>query len=57
MGQEQLEFKLKKLFIVAKSLEIHVGQYDFDDLFYVLLDEVEQVKQLYDENAQEQIEA
>lgn len=53
MALSELDFRLKKLFVVAKGMEMSVGQTEFDELFYALLDEVEQVKEVYDEKAQE----
>ena len=44
---------MKKLFVVAKGMEMSVGQTEFDELFYALLDEVEQVKEVYDEKTHE----
>lgn len=53
MGIEALDFKLRKLFVVAKGLELSIDTVEFDDLFYTLLDEVEQVKALYESNLEE----
>ena len=53
MALNELDFKLRKLFVVAKGLEMSVGQTEFDDLFFVLLDEIKQLQDVYDKNAQE----
>jgi len=53
LGIEALDFKLRKLFVVAKGLELSIDTVEFDDLFYTLLDEVEQVKALYESNLEE----
>lgn len=53
MGLDVLEFKLKKLFICADSMENLAHQYDMSDLFYSLLDEVEQLKGVYEVCKQE----
>ena len=50
MGIEALDFKLRKLFVVANGLELSIDTVEFDDLFYALLDEVEQLKALYEIN-------
>ena len=50
MGIEALDFKLRKLFVVANGLELSIDTVEFDDLFYALLDEVEQLKELYEIN-------
>lgn len=50
MGIEALDFKLRKLFVVANGLELSIDTVEFDDLFYALLDEVEQLKVLYEIN-------
>ena len=34
MGIEALDFKLRKLFVVANGLELSIDTVEFDDLFY-----------------------
>lgn len=53
MALSELDFRLKKLFVVAKGMEMSVGQAEFDDLFFVLLDEIKQLQDVYDKNAEE----
>ena len=53
MALSELDFRLKKLFVVAKGMEMSVGQAEFNDLFFVLLDEIKQLQDVYDKNAEE----
>ena len=53
MTLNELDFQLRKLFIVTRGLESTIGQTEFDDLFFVLLDEIKQLQDVYEKNAQE----
>lgn len=49
MRLDLLKFSLRKLFICADGLENQVHKYSMDDLFYGLLNEIEQVKRVYED--------
>lgn len=50
---DELDRKIMQLIILSENMDTLTGQYNYSDLFYALLDEVRELKPVYEKYRQQ----